>query len=76
MLEVDDREPCIGEPQGPRHMNAQIIRAAMGERGGHASQGALVGAAAPQQHPGYAAHRDARDPDSEHTTTPGTSLRI
>jgi len=48
----------------------------MGERRGHASQRALVGAAAPQQHSGYAAHRDARDQDSGDTTTPETSLRI
>ena len=76
MGKVDDREPGIGEPHGPRHMNAQVVRTAMGERRDHASKGAIVGAATPQQDSGYAAHRLAPDPDSEHTTTSGTSLRI
>ena len=58
-LEIDDRQPRLGEPEGPGHVHAQVVGAAVGERGGHAPQRALVGAAVPQQDTGNATHGQA-----------------
>src|SRR5262249_61016307 len=56
VLEVDDGQPHISEPHGPRHVKAQVVGPAVAERSSHATQRGLVRATTSHEHAGYAAH--------------------
>src|SRR5215471_19786037 len=61
-LEVDDGQARVDETDRSRPMDPQIVGTAMSEGRRHTTERAVVGAALPHEHAGYAAH--------EHTPFP------
>ncbi len=55
-LEVDDRQPRLQHREWAGPVDSQIVGPAMRERGGHAPQRALVGAAVSREDACDAAH--------------------